>query len=118
MSPMLLLVVRRDLRGGLSFVAMGVLALNLRSPASEAIIGGAATTGSEVVVLEIVVAVTVMAVCNPSLLRAHGLIPLFPRYVPGCCPEQRVADRAARMRRVKAGEGLTWTVFLLPAVLL
>lgn len=79
MSPMLL-VVRRDLRGGLLFVAMGVLALNLRSPASEAIIGGAATTGSELVVLEIVVAVTVMAVCNPSLLRAHGLIPLL-RYV-------------------------------------
>ena len=102
-----MLLVRRDLRGGLLFEAMGVPALNLRSPASEAIMGGAATTGLEVVVVDIVVAATVMAVYNPSLLRAHGLISLLPRYVPGCCPEQCVADRVARMKRVKAGEG--WT---------
>lgn len=103
LSPMLL--VRRDLRGGLLFEAMGALALNLRSPTSEATIGGAATTRLEVVVVEIVVAATVMVVYNPSLLGAHGLVPLLPRYAPGCYPEGYVAARAARMRRVKAGEG-------------
>jgi len=101
----LMLLVRKDLRGGLLFEDMGALALNWRSRTSEATIGGAATTRLEVVVVEIVVAATVMVVYNTSLLGVHGLVPLLPRYVPGCCPEECVAARAARTRRVKAGEG-------------